>query len=98
VGGESLQTKLGSALTTLTELEKRMAKLASNRNLSPEEKKARRAIALLASSIESKNPAEVNLMRSATFDQALPIRAAEETTAPNSASQSPRSTAPARSL
>ncbi|MDX1934335.1 MAG: hypothetical protein SFU56_17165 [Capsulimonadales bacterium] len=52
VGGETLTAKLDASLSRLTELETRMTRLAANRNLTPSEKKARRAIALLASRVE----------------------------------------------
>lgn len=58
--GETLSTKLDSAYTSLTQVEKHMAKLASNKNLTPQEKKARRAIGILSRTIEKANPALVN--------------------------------------
>ncbi len=57
LNGETLSTKLDGAYTSLTQVEKRMAKLASNKNLTPQEKKARRAIGILSRTIDAANPA-----------------------------------------
>lgn len=60
LNGETLSTKLDGAYTSLTQVEKRMAKLASNKNLTPQEKKARRAIGILSGTINDANPAAAN--------------------------------------
>lgn len=54
---ETLSAKLDGAYTSLTAVEKRMAKLALNKNLTPQEKKARRAIGILSRTIDAANPA-----------------------------------------
>lgn len=51
--GETLSTKLDEADTSLNAVETRMAKLARNQNLTPQEKKARRAIGILTRTIET---------------------------------------------
>lgn len=56
INGETLSTKLDGAYTSLNLVEKRMAKLAANKNLTPQEKKARRAIGILSRTIDSANP------------------------------------------
>ena len=53
VNGETLATKLAEADTSLNAVEARMKKLAANKNLTPEEKKARRAIGILTRTIET---------------------------------------------
>ncbi|MBC8137052.1 MAG: hypothetical protein H8F28_14320 [Fibrella sp.] len=57
INGETLSTKLDGAYTSLTQVDKRMAKLAANKNLTPQEKKARRAIGILSRTIDAANPA-----------------------------------------
>jgi len=53
LNGESLSTKLDEANTSLNAVETRMEKLAKNQNLTPQEKKARRAIGILTRTIET---------------------------------------------
>ena len=53
MGGESLSTKLNEAYVSLSAVDKRMAKLAANQNLTPQEKKARRAIGILSRTVET---------------------------------------------
>lgn len=52
INGESAQSKLDQTLTSLREINTRMTRLAANQNLTPQEKKTRRAIAILASMAE----------------------------------------------
>jgi len=54
INGESLGAKLDQSLSTLGKVRARMDRLAANQGLTPQEKKARRAIALLSQSIEEK--------------------------------------------
>jgi hypothetical protein len=54
VNGETLGSKLDQSLSTLGKVRQRMDRLAENKGLTPQEKKARRAIALLSQSIEEK--------------------------------------------
>lgn len=58
LNGETLSTKLDEANTSLTAVEERMKKLAANQGLTPEEKKARRAIGILTRTIEDAKTAE----------------------------------------
>jgi len=53
LNGETLGTKLDEAYNSLALVEKRMAKLSANQNLTPQEKKARRAIGLLTTSVSN---------------------------------------------
>ena len=53
INGESLTAKLDQAYVSLSAVDKRMAKLAANQNLTPQEKKARRAIGILTRTIET---------------------------------------------
>ncbi|MBC8140343.1 MAG: hypothetical protein H7Y38_02750 [Armatimonadetes bacterium] len=53
LNGETLSTKLDEANTSLNAVETRMEKLAKNANLTPQEKKARRAIGILTRTIET---------------------------------------------
>lgn len=52
--GETLAQKLNGSLDALQQAEKKMNRLATATNLTPQEKQARRAIALMAQQIESK--------------------------------------------
>lgn len=56
-GGETYREKLDKSLSALEEIKKKMDKLAANQNLTPSEKKARRAVAILASKINEKTVA-----------------------------------------
>ena len=53
INGETLSTKLDEAYVSLSAIDTRMARLATNQNLTPSEKKARRAIGLLTRTIET---------------------------------------------
>jgi flagellar biosynthesis chaperone FliJ len=53
-GGESLQAKIDKSLGTLKTVQKRMTRLATATDLTPEERKTRRAIAILAQHIAEK--------------------------------------------
>ena len=55
--GESVQTKLDKALHSLHEIDTMMAKLAANKNLTSQERKARRAIAIMSESASQNAPA-----------------------------------------
>ena len=52
-GGESVRTKIDAALASLHDVEKRMTHLADGKNLTPEEKKTRHAIAVLTQAINT---------------------------------------------
>ncbi len=56
VNGETLSTKLDSTYDSLTQINKRMAKLAANQNLTTNEKKARRAIGILTRTVNAAGP------------------------------------------
>lgn len=51
--GESVTEQIDKSLSSLQEVEKKVQRLAANKNLTPEEKKARRAIAVLSRSINT---------------------------------------------
>lgn len=51
-GGETGQQKLDQTLFSLAQVEKRIAHLAANKNLTPAEKKMRRAIAIMGGTID----------------------------------------------
>jgi hypothetical protein len=55
VNGETLQSQIGQSLAALTEIDGKMKRLAANKNLTDEEKKTRRAIAILLKSVDT-NP------------------------------------------
>ncbi len=55
VGGETLQSKIDQTLTDLTTISLRVKRLADNKNLTDNEKKARRAVAILLRSVDD-NP------------------------------------------
>jgi hypothetical protein len=50
--GEALGVQIDKSLSSLQEIQKKMHHLAANKNLTPEEKKTRRAIAILSTSID----------------------------------------------
>lgn len=56
--GETLQAKLDKTLEALQAVEKKMARLATAGDLTPQEKKARRAIAILSTRIDRKQMAD----------------------------------------
>lgn len=49
--GESVAAQINMSLSSLQDIEKKMQRLAANKNLTPEEQKTRRAIAVLSHSI-----------------------------------------------
>ena len=53
LNGETLSTKLDSAYDSLTRVDTRLAKLAANQNLTPQEQKARRAIGILSNTVNT---------------------------------------------
>jgi hypothetical protein len=55
IGGETLQTKIDMSLDGLTDVDSKMKRLASNQGLTDQEKKARRAIAILLKTVDT-NP------------------------------------------
>ena len=55
-GGESYREKLDKSLVSLQDIHKKMDHLAANKNLTPAEKKTRRAIAILAGKISAATP------------------------------------------
>lgn len=55
--GESIKEKLDFALDTLKGVETQMNRLANAKDLTPQEKKARRAIALISKKVENNRPA-----------------------------------------
>lgn len=54
VNGETLQSKIAQSLDALQKMQERMHRLATAKDLTPQETKARRAIAILTHTIESK--------------------------------------------
>ena len=56
VNGESIQSKFDSSLEALTDVQKRMDRLAANKNLTPQEKKTRHAIAIMTRTINRETP------------------------------------------
>lgn len=54
INGESLQNKIGQSLDTLLKMQARIHRLATAKDLTPQEVKARRAIAILTQTVESK--------------------------------------------
>jgi hypothetical protein len=55
-GGESFREKLDKSLVSLQDIHKKMDHLAAGKNLTPADKKARRAIAILAGKIDAATP------------------------------------------
>jgi hypothetical protein len=55
-GGETYREKLDKSLVSLQEIHKKMDRLASGKNLTPSERKTRRAIAILAGKIDAATP------------------------------------------
>ena len=51
-GGESIKAKLDSSLDALKRIEKQMDRLANGKDLTPQEKKTRRAIALISRKLD----------------------------------------------
>ena len=62
VNGETLGSKLDEAYSSLVQVDKRMARLSANQNLTPQEKKARRAIGLMTHSMGN-NPSAMIPMK-----------------------------------
>jgi len=56
VGGESIQSKFDSSLASLSDVQKKMDRLASGANLTPQEKKTRHAIAIMTKTINRVTP------------------------------------------
>ena len=56
VGGESIQAKFDSSLEALTAVQKKMDRLASATDLTPQEKKTRHAIAIMTKTINRETP------------------------------------------
>ena len=56
VDGESIQSKFDSSLESLTAIQKKMDRLANASNLTPQEKKTRRAIAIMTKTINREVP------------------------------------------
>ena len=50
--GETITQKIDKSLVALRDIEKKMAHLAANKNLTPQEKKTRRAIAIVGKTVE----------------------------------------------
>ena len=61
VSGESVGEQIDKALESLTDVQKRIHRLATAKDLTPQEKKARHAIAVLTQSIDSHK--ELQLMK-----------------------------------
>ena len=55
-GGETVKTKLDKTLQSLHQIDALMAKLAANKNLTPQEQKARRAIAIMTETANREAP------------------------------------------
>ena len=60
IGNETLQQKMDSALSTLKQVSDRTTKLAANKGLTPSEKNARKAVAMLMRRIDVAKAAEPN--------------------------------------
>lgn len=56
INGESIQSKFDSSLEALADVQKRMDRLAANKNLTPQEKKTRHAIAIMTKTINRETP------------------------------------------
>ena len=56
VNGESIQSKFDSSLESLTAVQKKMDRLANATDLTPQEKKTRRAIAIMTKTINRETP------------------------------------------
>lgn len=56
VNGEALQSKLDQSLTSLSGVQKKMDRLANAKDLTPQEKKTRHAIAIMAGTINREAP------------------------------------------
>jgi len=67
VGGETLRSKIDQSLTDLTAVSLRVQRLADNKNLTDNEKRARRAVAILLKSVDD-NP---NLQQAAQTLQSV---------------------------
>ena len=59
VNGETVQSKLDNSLSALTEVKKKMDRLASGKNLTAQEKKTRHAIAIMTKTINREVPKAV---------------------------------------
>ena len=56
VNGETVQSKLDASLTSLQQVQKKMDRLANAKDLSPQEKKTRHAIAVMSQAIKKNVP------------------------------------------
>ena len=63
VGDETIQQKIDATLAALKQVSARTAKLAANQNLTPEEKKARHAVAMLMNQIGAAKAAEPDAIK-----------------------------------
>ena len=63
IGNETLQQKMDSALSTLKQVSDRTTKLAMNKGLTPSEKNARKAVAMLMRRIDVAKAAEPNAIK-----------------------------------
>jgi len=74
VGGESIQSKIDSTETALVQVRAKMDRLANGKNLTPQEKKTRHAIAIMTKTINREVP-KVTAVATAS-NLSLPIDAA----------------------
>ncbi len=56
VNGETVQSKLDNSLSSLTDVKKKMDRLANAKDLTPQEKKTRHAIAIMTKTINRETP------------------------------------------
>ena len=63
IGDETIQQKLTSTLTALKQVSSRTAKLAANKGLTPSEKNARKAVAMLMRRIDAAKTAEPDAIK-----------------------------------
>lgn len=56
IGGETIQSKLDSSLDSLNQVQKKMDRLANAKDLTPDEKKTRHAIAVMTVTINRETP------------------------------------------
>ena len=68
VNGETVQSKLDNSLSALTDVKKKMDRLANAKNLTPQEKKTRHAIAIMTKTINRETPQAMPVVTTASSD------------------------------
>jgi hypothetical protein len=84
-GGESITQKIDLSLTALRDIEKKMSHLAANKNLTPTEKKTRRAIAIVGKTVER----EIVPLKAGLSDMATTAATSLEKAAPSAPAEDP---------